>query len=565
MTQILVPSFQLGLTCGDDLCCCAFGSYEDGIIGNQYVSSLSSAGIGISPSVHDFLSTDNFGNSQDSVEEVLESASAEMLASCPVNFPVFMHPAPELLDLMNPTVLDAVSRQKMLGGVDGVAFRRAFEAMRRMQRWSGNQNVSPTLAQDASMLRRSVVSDIVRSCDLVTHQFGKTAVVVPAGCPSFVDEDGVAGWRSFADGRAGSSNAASRAALTASLSSAAALSGLGSLASDGSSEARVSSAQYPSQTKAFCFHMSSGYPLGCSAAVDGTSLPNDQTYRQPLTSSISANFSHQALSSSARLIFREAGVTTASFCKRLMSPPMHLAVSGVSGGSSMSASWYGMLPVPGSLIDDMVRPIVSGMLDSGVQIQSIVIAEDMERLLQIATSSSHPKRYGVRRCIEHQFLHRKLKLDAQVRTRVEGSATGMSSLSWNLQDAHPQLGTCLPDEMWCDLGDSNGHDWKSLINTCGSSDSNWQAYRYSRPGLPSANPFAGMRIRPNDFNTSQSVAIANLPSFGAREVVDLIRWEFFEWTRQVGIHLVNLVAAKGRYSASGNDSWKILTHGQVEV
>ena len=565
MTVVMVPSFQLGLTCTSSACECGFGAHEDGAIGLQYRSSLTSAGITIAPSVFDYLSAENFANAGDSVAEAVSVADASALSSCAPSCPVIMSPAPELLGLVNPITVDLVDRQRMLGGSENPAFGRAFESMRRMQRRSGAGVAAGNFLKDMSMLRRAVISDIGRGCDMVSHRFGKNAIVIPAACPSFVDADGVAGWRMMADGRTGSSNAASRSALSASLSDAASLSGLGAPNTVGQSGPLDLGSQPSYRARSFCFHMSSGYPMGCSALVDGTALPNDQTYRQATFSSISSNFNHQALTAASRLIFKEVGLTVATFAKRLMSPPTHIAVSGVSHDSSMSSSWYGMLSTPSCLVDDMVRHLWLGMADAGLEAESLIIADDMERLLSIATSSSHPQRYAVRRCLEHQFLHRKLRMESHVRTRVEGGVSSVSSLSWSLQQADPDMGTCLPDDMWCDLEDANGHDWKSLIGSCSASDSNWQAYRYSRPGLSPVNPFTGMRITPSDFNSYQASSIAALPSLGAREVVDMIRWEFVEWTRQVGIHMVNLIAAKGRYIAANTESWKTLTHGQVEV
>jgi len=565
MTTVMIPSSQLGLLCPSSACACGLGGSEDGIIGAQYVASLSSDGIVIAPSVSDYLSAENFSNSGDSVAEILLASDDAAIATCPASCPILMSPAPDFLNLIKPSTIDLIQQQKMLGGDSSSAFRRAFESLRRMQRRSASAFLSNNYIQDTSSLRRSVVNDIGRGCDMVTYRFGKNALVIPPASPSFVDEDGVGGWRALADGRAGSINSASRAALVSSMSDAAALSGLGdSVASERTLPSDLGSA--PSyKSRAFCFHMSAGYPLGCSAFIDGTALPHGQTYREPLSTSVSSNFSHHAMSFASKKIFREAGASVGSFSKRLMNPPTHMAMSGVAHDSLMSSSWYGMLPLPSSFIDDMVRPFWLGMSDAGLQAESLIIADDLERLISIATSSSHPRRYAVRRCLEHQFLHRKLKLTSHLRTRAEGATSSISSLSWNVEAASPDFGSCLPDEMWCDLDDVNGHDWKSLIATCGGSDSNWQAYRYSRPNLPSVNPFLGMRILPSDFNSPQASAIASLPSLGAREVVDMVRWEFFAWTRQVGIHMVNLIAAKGRYVAADTGLWKTLTHGQVEV
>ena len=565
MTSVLVPSAQLGLLCSLPACACGFGGSKNGIIGEQYVASLLSEGIVVAPSVSDYLSAENFSNSGDSVAEKLLAADGAAIAACPMSCPVIMSPSPDLLDLVRPSMFDLIQQQKMLGGDSNPAFRRAFESLRRMQRRSASAFLSGNYIQDMSSLRRTVVGDIGRGCDMVTYRFGKNALVIPPASPSFVDEDGVGGWRSLADGRAGSSNSASRTALVSSMSDAAALSGFGgSVASERALPSDLSSA--PSyRSRVFCFHMSAGYPLGCSAFVDGTSLPSGHTYREPLSTSVSSNFSHNAMSSASKKIFREAGASVGSFSRRLGNPPTHMAMSGVAHDSLMSSSWYGMLPLPSSFVDDMIRPFWLGMSDVGLQAESLIIADDLERLISIATSPSHPQRYSVRRCLEHQFLHRKLKLRSHLRTRTEGTTSSISSLSWNVETASPDVGSCLPDEMWCDLDDANGHDWKSLIATCGGSDSSWQAYRYSRTSLPSVNPFLGMRILPSDFNSPQASAIASLPSLGAREVVDMVRWEFFEWTRQVGIHMVNLIAAKGRYVAADIDLWKTLTHGQVEV
>jgi hypothetical protein len=565
MTAVLIPSSQLGLLCSPSACACGFGSSDDGIIGAQYIASLSLEGIVVAPSVSDYLSAENFSNSGDSVAEILLASDGASIAACPASCPVIMSPAPDLLDLIKPSTVDLMQQQRMLGGDSNPAFRRVFESLRRMQRRSASAFMSGSYIKDMSSLRRTVVGEIGRGCDMVTYRFGKNALVIPPASPSFVDEDGVGGWRALADGRAGSSNTASRAALASSMSDAAALSGMGdSVASEQKLPSDLSSA--PSyRSRVFCFHMSAGYPLGCSAFVDGTALPSGHTYREPLSTSVSSNFSHHAMSSASKKIFRESGASVGYFSKRLMNPPTHIAMSGVVHDSFMSSSWYGMLPMPSYFIDDMVRPFWLGMSDAGLQPESLIIADDLERLISIATSPSHPRRYSVRRCLEHQFLHRKLKLRSHLRTRTEGTTSSISSLSWNVETASPDLGSCLPDEMWCDLDDANGHDWKSLIATCGGSDSSWQAYRYSRPGLPSVNPFLGMRISPSDFNSPQASAIASLPSLGAREVVDMIRWEFFEWTRQVGIHMVNLIAAKGRYVAADIGLWKTMTHGQVEV
>lgn len=565
MTSVLVPSAQLGIECSSSGCECGFGGSQNGVIGHEYLSVLTGVGVVIAPSIYDYLSAENFSNGSDSVAEALIAIDAASLSLCGTNLPVLMSPAQDLLRLTIPSEVDEVQRQKMLGGDGDPAFRRAFESMRRMQRRSGLGVTTSAFSQDVASMRRAVINDVGRGGDMVTRQTGRSVVIIPRACPSFVDEDGVSGWRAYADGRSGSSNSGSRAALNAALSDAAAISGFGLPSDVGNSHPSDSGSQSLLQAKPLCVHVSSGYPIGCVALVDGSSLPENETYRPPLAGAASANFDHQALAAASRTIFREYGATLAAFGRRLMSPPFHLAVSGVSGASAMSSSWYGMLSIPHGMVDSMIKPIYMGCYDAGLRLESLVVADDMERLLSIATSSSHPQRYSVRRCLEHQFLHKRLKLISQTKIRLEGLASSVSSMSWNIQDASPDVGGCLPDEMWCDLDDLNGHDWKSLAANCGHSDSNWQAYRYSRAGLPVANPFLGMQFVPTDFNSSQASAIASLPSLSAREVVDLIRWEFLEWTRQVGRHLVNLIAAKGRYVAADTDTWKTLTHGQVEI
>lgn len=565
MTSVLVPSAQLGIKCSSFGCECVFGASQNGVIGHEYLSALAEAGVKITPSIYDYLSAENFSNTSDSVAEALTTIDAGSLDMCEASLPVLMSPAPDLLRWTIPSEIDAIQRQRMLGGSGDPAYRRAFESMRRMQRRSGSGVIENVFLQDTAFIRRAVISDIGRGGDMVAHQTGRNAVIIPQACPSFVDEDGVSGWGALADGRSGSSNSGSRAVLKSALNDAAAMSGFG-LPSDGiGSSPSDSGSQLLSQARSLCVHISSGYPIGCVEVVGSTALPDGQTYRPPLTAATSANFSHQALVATSRMLFRESGATLANFGRRLMNPPFHLAVSGVSGASAMSSSWYGMLSIPHAFVENMIKPMYMGCYDAGLRIESIIIADDMERLLSIATSSSHPQRYSVRRCLEHQFLHKKLKLAAHTRVRIEGLVSNVSSVSWNLQDASPDEGGCLPDEMWCDLDDVNGHDWKSLAAYCGHSDSNWHAYRYSRAGLPMANPFLGMQFVPKDFNSSQASAIASLPSLSAREVVDLIRWEFLEWTRQVGRHVVNLIASNGRYVAADTDAWKTLTHGQVEI
>jgi hypothetical protein len=566
MTVVIVPSSQLGLRHDPNICYCVFGGAQAGVIEAHDVASLVKDGVLVSASVSDYLSTESFSNSNDSLYDIVDAHNTVTWKSCGINPIYIMMPAKEVFDLLSPLDLNIIEQQKMLGGNDHPAFRRTFESIKRMHRRGASSGINIHSRIDSEAIHLAVISDLNRGRNFLLHRLGGVPILVPPPAGSFVDLDGVRGWLGMSDGMSASSNSQSRSALSSSLDQSASLCGFGT-ASYGSHSLSMGERDYKSTGGGiFCFSISAGYPAGLDKVIDGSLLPYGQTYRQSGSSRMQINFSSAVLRHTSARIFRENGKTIGSFVvNRLGKPPFYLSVCGVSPRSTMSSHWYGMISHPAALIDDVVRPIFLGLVDAKCVIDGVVIGDDLEYLLSVATSSVNPLRYAVRRCLEHQFLGRPLKLVRESRQRKESGISDAESYVWNVGDADPDLGMCLPDEMWCAIGSHSKHNWKVLIDTCSNGDSNWHAYRFRHPNLPVANPFRGMRLRPEGFNSSNAAKVASLSYVGAREVVDTIRWELFEWTRHVGRHIVDLVRSKGMYSAAGTDGWKTETSGLVEA
>ena len=558
---------QLGISCEGSHCGCAFPKNDISGLASASSRFLKSFPISVMPSTPKFFSLDDGNEKHHSLSYLIENLDSASLNSCDRYAPICAMPHDELLSFLNMVDVDISNQSQLLSDSNNYVFQSIYKYAINLQKDSLGRQFANSLNLSSTYARKSVLNQLHRAKKNIESSSARSCMIMPSCAVDFLSSSGLQSFGDKTDALKTSSTINAESALKNHFSDAAAINGFGDkVANSNLFNAATSSSHYPQGdiSPIFVAHISSGFPCGLDEIINGSLIGGKSTWRPRGSSSAHVSWINDHIESYSPDIFKRHGLVSGQFCVReLNSAPAYMSLSSVQPSSLKSGSWYGLLPDPFKFVDIFCKSVYQGMLQSKANFLGIVIAQPLEELLTIASSDWHQSRFQVRRALEHQFLGRPLSASTVRLKRNESGFEEVSGRVWDSQQADPSNGDCLPDWIWCPQEEDRSQDVLGLIRSCSDSDSIWHAIRFRYRGLSSRNPFRGLSIRSNSYNSNLANSLSLRSSLNIDDICDLIRSEMLQWISVVSVHLNNVYETGGLHSGDNNSGWSWKSSGMV--
>lgn len=558
---------QLGISCEGSHCGCAFPKNYTSGLASTSSGFLKTFPISIMPSTPKFFSLDDGNEKNYSLSYLIDNLDLASLNSCDRYAPICAVPHDDLLAFLNMVDVDISSQSQLLSDSNNYVFQSIYKYAINLQRDSLGKQFSSSSNLSSTYARKSVLSQLYRAKKNIESSSARSCMIMPSCAVDFLSSSGLQSFRDKTDALKTSSTIGAESALKNHFLDAAAINGFGDkVANSNLFNSAISSVQSPQGdiSPIFVAHISSGFPCGLDGVINGSLIDGMSTWRPRGSSTAYVSWLNDHIENYSPDIFKRHGLASGQFCVReLNNAPAYMGLSSVQPSSLKSGSWYGFLPDPFKFVDIFCRPIYQGMLQSKANFLGIIITQPLEELLAIASSDWHQSRFQVRRALEHQFLGRTLAASTVRLKRDEAGFENVSGRVWDSQQVDPANGDCLPDWIWCPREEDRSQDVLGLIRSCSDSDSVWHAMRFRYRGLSSQNPFRGLSIQPNSYNSNLANALSLRSSLNIDDICDLIRSEMLQWISVVSMHLNNVYDTGGLHSGDDNSGWSWESSGMV--
>lgn len=565
--KFAIPALFIGLSCRSDECSCKFAGSVDGVLDNSNIDNYFNGHAVVLNSITECAGVGAAFRNYSSLRNFLETINYSSFDDCVAKFPLFISFHDNLLSLVFAENHSNESIGQIIAANNNFALSNLVQSSIVDRRNVGISQIDTLKRIGSSEISLAAYSEIKKIIDAVYFKTGKTIICLPGFAKDIVTSQLSTGFFDKSDALRATDLSEVRNSVRSMLYHSAQLGSFGIPAgqSDASSVVMNVNSSRMAAARRLSFCIPCGYPVGLKNLVNFSCLPNGQTYRARGSSVVTGSFVHDNLKDSTINIFMDIGKTLASFAKASCNnSPVTLGISCIESNSVKSDSWLGLLPDPRQFCEFYISPLVKGVLASRGSIDIIYLAQNLEKLISIATSKSDIRRFGVRRSLEHQFLGRPLLITDDNLLRNDGAYKTVKRSCWDAKPASIEDGTCLPDEFWAEDSEEI-FDWKSCINLFASSDSNWKTFIFSQPSLPSKNPFKKFKFINGSFNSKEASSIWNSSVLRKSDIIAIIRWEMLEWTRMLSLQISEIIKNNGSFVENKNiPSWKFDTYGNIE-